>query len=255
MSTPKYISDNEYYLTDDGNLVHIEHDDWCSSPREWDNLGTFYTWMRGYNSPDDGRPDSIESLAYEYGLEDVNDSPAKFVGKFNACRGVALLVYAYDHSGVCYKASDANPFCDPWDSGIAGVIFATNEKIKKYRMIDEVTQDVRDAVRECLVGEVDEYNEWANGNCHMFTTYDKFGEAIDDCCGFIGNDVEGIAWNCGGLNECEFDSLDEFMDAHTNDLDVLERDLDGIDAMIERLRDQRVEVARKIAEHNMNNAA
>ena len=33
-------------------IVTIDEDEWFESPREWENLGTLYTWEGGYYSPD-----------------------------------------------------------------------------------------------------------------------------------------------------------------------------------------------------------
>ena len=217
----KYLADGTFYLNDEGNLVEIVSDDWCESPRhDGFNMGTFYTWMRSYESPDKGRPDGFDELGELYGIH-CEDSPAEFLNKFNKYVGVAMPVYAIDHSNVEYRCSLNNPFNDPWDSGFAGVIFATKERIREMYCIRRVTKKVRQRVIDEFVAEVAYYNDWANGRIHGYRMYDRHGEEIDSCYGFIGDDVVGIQNYTGTLHDCEFDHLYEYVAAHKDDPDVL----------------------------------
>lgn len=209
-----WICDGECYLNDEGNLVTIHLDCDCESPREWEcNMGTFLTWMNHYDSPDDNDFEGFDDLGMEYGIR-CEDNPGQFITKFNEKAGVCLPVYALVHSGVAYSASWSNPFHDPWDSGFVGVIFATKERIRELRCVKRVTKKVRHAVVEELMSEVELYNDWAQGSCYGFITYDCDGDEVDSCWGFIGSDPDksGLADACGGLNECNYYSLDEFVD-------------------------------------------
>ena len=210
-----YILDGECYLNDDGNLVTIGLDCDCESPREWEyNMGTFYTWMHNHMSPDDNDFDGFDDLGASFGIT-CDDNPGQFITKFNEKVGVCMPVYAIVHSGTVYHASWSNPFHDPWDSGFVGVIFATKERIRELRCVKRVTKKVRHAVVEELMSEVELYSEWAEGSCYGFTTYDKNGDEVDSCWGFIGCDADksGLAEECGGLKDCEYRSLDEFLEA------------------------------------------
>lgn len=219
-----YVADGEFYLNDDGNIVAIELDYDCESPRDYEyNMGTFYTWMRGYRSPDDDRPADMQELGERFGL-DIDDSIGQFCTAFmTESLGVAMPVYALDHSGVIYRAAYGNPFADPWDSGLAGVIFATNERIKELRCVPEVTREVRAEVQKEFEDEVELYNEWASGNCYGYIVTDKHGDEVDSCWGYIGSDAirSGLAEACNGLNDCNYYSVDEFVEAHENDDDVV----------------------------------
>ena len=99
-----------------GNMVKIVVDENCESPREWDNLGTFYTWDRRYCSPDKNPYVDVDSFMEEH--EEAIKEGDIFI----------LPVYKYEHSGVAYQTT---PFSCPWDSGQVGYIFVTKEKILK----------------------------------------------------------------------------------------------------------------------------
>lgn len=209
-----YICTGEVYLNDEGNLVAIENDCDCDSPRDWEcNMGTFYTWMNHYCSPDENDFSGFDDLGAGFGIR-CEDDPNEFIRKFNDKVGVCLPVYAIVHSGVAYSASCGNPFNDPWDSGFVGVIFATKERIRELRCVKRVTKRVRQEVVDELISEVDLYSEWANGCCYGFVTYDRNGDEVDSCWGFIGQDAvqSGLADECGGLNECSYRSLNDFVD-------------------------------------------
>lgn len=135
-------------------MYTIEHDPDCESPREWDNLGTFWTWHKRYRSPDPN-PGEVPKDA------------------------IVLPVYLYDHSGVSYST---RPFNCPWDSGQIGWIFVTNTKARSDYRVKRITAKVRARVLEGLRQEVEVYSQWANGETYGYVSRD------DSCWGFIGYD-------------------------------------------------------------------
>jgi len=218
------ISEGDVYLNEDGNLVVIHADYDCESPREWNELSKFYTWHPHYCSPDGETAPSMESLAdeldidydYEIGLFDL-------IKGINDKGGVALPVSMYDHSGVVYRTGSPTQFPDwQWDAGYVGLIYMTAEQVAEH-YAGQAPENAKAAARKALEKQVDVYSEWANGNCWYYVTYDKFGEQLDSCGGFIGENLEtnGLEEYAGKLNDCEFTSLADYVRHHANDTDVL----------------------------------
>lgn len=138
-----------------------------------------------------------------------------------AGKGEILLlpVSGYEHSGLTLSVGWPTQFVDwQWDAGFAGVIYTTRERAEKY--IGEHATD-----EEILAGmkfEVEYYDTWGNGNCWGFTSYDKLGNEVDSCWGFIGETTECMEDDFnGGLHDCKFDKLYEYVEAHKDDPDVL----------------------------------
>jgi hypothetical protein len=179
---PVASAQNKYFK------LEIHQDDDNESPREYDNLGTFITWDRGYNSPDTNdyrTPDDF--------LEAWHDWPG----------GVLLPVFKFEHGGVAYRTTD---FGDKWDSGQVGFIFASAEDIAK-NWGEKVTDSEwfaqhygagsssTDAVLGILVAEVEEYSMWANGESYGYILSEWKGnhdgedeyEEIESCWGFLGS--------------------------------------------------------------------
>lgn len=138
---------------------------------------------------------------FEWVLEKMNE------------RGMyALPVSAYEHGGIVYRTGGSNQFVDgQWDAGCVGLIYTTDDRIQEFGNKNYT----REQVYKWLSDEVEYYSEWAEGHCYGFITYDRNGNEVDSCWGFIGDDPvkSGLADSCGGLHECEFDSLDEFLEA------------------------------------------
>lgn len=189
-----------------GVTVEVHYDTDCESPRDYEgNIGLFlgfphrrYTigdepfdpgdagnfpcpdcWGEGHSSGGEAkcaRCDGTGECAPE-SLEDlINLVKARYDAR------MVLVVSMTDHSGVSYYTGLPR---DPWDSGVAGLIVATNAKIAEHR--PDVTDEELEAE---LVGEVREYGHWANGECYGYIVLDPDGEETDDSCwGFIGWDA------------------------------------------------------------------
>lgn len=170
------------------------------SPREYDNLSTFYTAHRRYTSPDkpsvSGRNDSLaiwKSVAKDLGMFEKggafeDDTPSSIeMYKEQIDQVVAALnesavwseVYLYDHSGTAYRASkDGNPFSCPWDSGMVGLVFCRNDKALTFFNQAEMTDDLRARVLKGMEGEVKTYSAWANGELYEWTVTDPDGDVV-----------------------------------------------------------------------------
>lgn len=159
----------ETFPAKDGHSVEIHYDDHPESPREWCNLGTFWTFHSRYNSPD---PDPDQEF------------------KPNDREHIWLPVFMYDHSGVIYRAAHSNPFHCPWDSGCVGIIWVSKAQVRKEYGWKLITADRRVQILNYLKGEVDTYSQWAAGEVYGFVTKDPEGEEIDSCWGFFDDSTD-----------------------------------------------------------------
>lgn len=120
---------------------------------------------------------------------------------------VWLPLWIYDHSGVSMSCGlRTYPYNDRWDSSQAGWIIT-------------VTSHKEQALKQ-MIAEVNEYDAYLRDNVYWYTTYrksesaellniecDEFADGwdyIDDCGGFIGDDIieNGMASTVGfGLEE------------------------------------------------------
>lgn len=240
---PTWICDGDTFTTDDGNYVEIKWDCDCESPREYDNLGTFYTWLNSYGSPD--KAPSLEDLFDEYDLWDEWEKVERanpvawFAAKLNELGHVAVPVSAYIHSGITYSVGTPSQFYDAqWDAGYAGVIFVEAEKVCGSDWcadITEITPETRKVINRYLADEVDYYDEWARGHCYGYVMYDKSGDEIDSCWGFIGDDAStsGIEDYTGKLAETSL-SLDDWIEVNAVVNEVAEDILAGMTAAYDK---------------------
>jgi hypothetical protein len=166
-----------------GNTIRIfpDFDGSAANPRDWDNLGTFWTQEYRHNSPD--------ALPVR---GNIFDSLCSVVGggeKGLRRHAIFLPVWKYEHGGVAYAAAESNPFSCPWDSGQAGYIFVTREEVRKEFNVSRITPKVREKVLKALRGEVAEYSKWANGEVYGYTITDPEGDEVDSCWAIIGLDA------------------------------------------------------------------
>ena len=111
----------------DGELYRfeIELDEDAESPREWSNLGHFYTWSSRYRSPDDNPYERYRDLVEELGYDPVDLR--------HRHKGVGFYVEKYEHGDVMFYLNDGGALSDDWDSCLVGVIYATREEISSIR--------------------------------------------------------------------------------------------------------------------------
>ena len=149
----------------------VVQDNWCDSPRvDMDNLGKFYLHTRSLD-------------VRECSEEDVERAVLK------------VPVWKYEHSGICVRACDENPFSCPWDSCQCGWVLAFREDILKEYGRKLITKKLIKKVKEVLVAEVELYNQWLNGEVYGWKTYKvdedvadedivDEGEELDSCWGY-----------------------------------------------------------------------
>ena len=158
-----------------GYAVVVKYDECPESPREWDNLGKLFLKTRSV-----------------YNTECTEKEMRK--------ARVRVPVYKYEHSGVILKAStDGNPFSCPWDSCLAGYIVAFAEDIRREYGVKRITKQIVDKVVDVLIGEIETYSQYVEGEVYGFETYKvdddvpdslvcEEGELVDSCWGFYGID-------------------------------------------------------------------
>lgn len=172
-------------------MIEIDYDEYSDSPREWDNLGTFYTWDDGYDSPDKNEfNNGIEFFEDMLGeklvsrVHDNNSNTSDFMKEIipHADKAGYILypVGKYEHRQVNYSLGCSSG----WDSGTVGVIFAKKEKIRHEYGIKNITKDIREKVEKNFAHEVWLYTQYANGEAYGFTVTDLLGNVIDSCSGF-----------------------------------------------------------------------
>ena len=158
--------------------IKIEPDEDAINPRELDNLGLF---LLGHKRYDVANETNINLNDY-HTADEVLKAVEKEYGK---C--FILPVYMYDHSGIVLNTTGFN--CK-WDSGQLGLIFVPYEKIRKEYSVKKVTKKILDKVRECLIGEVDIYGYYLNGDVYSYIIVDSNDDHKDSCWGYYGWDHE-----------------------------------------------------------------
>jgi hypothetical protein len=166
-----------YGFLDDRQL-EIYPDEDPDNPRSWDNLGVMVCLHGRYNLGDN----------HEYRSKDFNgwDELEEQI-KYNNPGCLIKPLYLYDHSGITISTG---PFSCPWDSGQIGFIFITQKSI------NEVFDGNESRGEQCLIGEVETYDQYLRGDIYRFILRDKPcekcsgpGEILDNCGGFYGNNT------------------------------------------------------------------
>ena len=184
------------FKTNKGILVE-EYDSAPMNPRNDENLGTFYTFMSNRHSPDSHNnfrtfSEWIDSI--------LSPTKATIVGTMfrneGAEKGMAALmeygkdagyilfpVWHYTHSGTVYACSITNPFSCQFDSGLAGVIFVTKERL--YREYGKrISTKIVAEVKRIFDAEVRLYGCYAEGEVYEYY-FEGEEDGIAGCYGDI----------------------------------------------------------------------
>ena len=161
-----------------GFTVSIYQEEDPGSPREWDNLGKMVCWHRRANLGDE----TIKTSNYQ--------NMDELVASFNAL--VCIPLYLYEHSGMTMTASYETYLRYPdrqWDAGQVGFIYVTEETLRKEYSIQpgqDIPPETLALVKQVLVGEVEEYDQYLTGDVYGYVVKDTAGEHVDSCWGFFG---------------------------------------------------------------------
>lgn len=173
---------------EDGVVAEISHDPHVSNPYEDDEGVEIVILHRRYSDPAEGRLGRTGGEVERWRAE-------------NAKEWFTINLWAYDHSGVVYRASVENPFTvdRDWDTAQAGIVALKRSEWGDGNLSDE-------ALTEYAVGVADEYSDWAAGNCYSFSLRSRDGSEIAEGNGLIGRDALEEA--AGAAAKTYFASLD-----------------------------------------------
>ena len=239
---PIYISDNNYFRWQyNGNeyVLHIQQDSYPENPRTlYDHdclMACFHSRYRLGDAIDQREPEAFwQGLVRKYVPEATlfnkanakpDEIPDRYTWEDNdgtvygnltswkvclyyvedltipQCQSllytylVSLPLWLYDHSGITISCGDREyPYNDRWDSGLVGWIVYARQK--------DDGEDWRERAFDRMRAEVEEYDQYLQGEIYGFTLY-KNREEIDSCWGYYGGDLakNGILDNCPGLAE------------------------------------------------------
>ena len=128
--------------------IEISQDDLAVNPRtEWNNFGTMACWHRNYILGDEQpKSDPLEyylELAEQFSNKNFYDLDDEI--KENLVYSefekyyISLPLYLYDHSGITMSTSS---FSCSWDSGQAGFIYISKEKLREEYSCKNVTKKI-----------------------------------------------------------------------------------------------------------------
>ena len=202
MKTYQYFNGQPaFFKLDNGEILELIQDEYAESPREWDNLGTLS--IASDIHIHEGDLQNIDDFLSHYKVKQSGYDKAALMRDIDSIQeaakkqgGVCLPVSAYDHSGITFYIGKPTA---QWDNYLAGFIYVSAETIREAYGRKRVTAKLRDRVEQVLANEIADFDDWANGNCWGYRVYDRNGEEVDSCYGFIGDDaLDWIADECGG---------------------------------------------------------
>jgi hypothetical protein len=175
------------------------------SPREWENLGKMLCSHSRYELGDE-QIGSEQEMIYcilnecNYPNPDQLDDDLseldnlEFIEKYASKMyklATVLPLYLYDHSGITMNTSG---FSCPWDSGQVGVIYVSNQSMKKEFNRKHMSKKLKQKAIDHLRSEVKVYDQYLTGEIYGFniepTDRNKSIECEDSCWGFYGYDHE-----------------------------------------------------------------
>lgn len=161
------------------------------SPRDWDNLSRMVCFHGRYFL---GDKTDLNSSMFS-GWEELKQYLIK---KEKAV--IIKPLYLYDHSGITISTS---PFSCPWDSGQIGFVYVTRKDLLDEYGKKRVTKKEKEKAEKILDSEVNVYDNYLVGNVFRYDIYDKNGNGVESCCGFICDSEEEV-WN---EFECEIKGI------------------------------------------------
>lgn len=164
--------------------VKTEQDPEPESPREWDNLGVMVCF----------RSRSTLGDKHDYKFHDYNSWDEMGADIVKREKVAAILpLFVYEHGGMTMNTTG---FSCPWDSGQVGFIYMTKEKYLENFGGKIMTPKRKQHAKEILVGEVETYDQYLQGEVYGFKILDEDDNEIDSCWGYYGEEYcleEGVA--------------------------------------------------------------
>jgi hypothetical protein len=153
------------------HTIEIENDEFCESPREWDNLCVFHIAHRRYAFGDKNYND----------FESIEEAEKEALDKGN----IVLPLFMYDHSGITISLS---PSSCSWDSGRVGFVEIPREKAIEELGKKIFSPEVKKRAMEIAAGEVETLDIYLRGDVYYYKVFNDNGEELDSCHGFF--DIE-----------------------------------------------------------------
>lgn len=184
-------------------------------PREYGDLGHMVCWAHRYRfgqEPQDRNVRSKGELAgilagilaealhldadQKANVEDNNTVEDLMRAIVKHTRTVVLPLYLFDHSGLSMSTSSRGfDMVDPgsWDHGQVGIIYMTENEMKKEYDAAEITEEVVKKAKDALRSVVHTYDLYLQGEVYYFRLYrESTDEDIDSCGGFYCDGTEEL---------------------------------------------------------------
>jgi len=141
-----------------------------------DNLGNMVCFHQRYSL---GDPHNIDHADFN-GWQAME---AHLIKTHNAV--IILPLFLYDHSGITLRT---HPFSCPWDSGQVGFIYMDRSTLLNVapRKPKRLTKASKAWATECLLTEVQAYDQYLTGDVWGYVIEDSDGNTVDACWGFYG---------------------------------------------------------------------
>jgi hypothetical protein len=190
-----------------GYQIEIHFDDQPESPRDWDNLGAMALFHPRYgleavdtNGENVSDPAEFiykaaiallsdkrwpqDKIEEDYELLQREEFIAKYLSLLER-HMIILPVYCYEHGGLTIRTS---PFSCPWDSNQLGWVYVTRKAVRGIWKKKAISPKVKAKVIENLVGEVELYDQFLQGQVFGFILFDGSEEEIDSCWGYYSEE-------------------------------------------------------------------
>ena len=133
---------------------------------------------------DDGKKvRSMSSMVGEITEERINKLVRAAIEKHY----VMLPLYLYDHGGLSISTG---AFSCPWDSGLVGWIYADRDTMLREwgGSSKRLTKQIKDKARKCLVGEVENYDQYLRGDVYgvCYQAFVRDGSVYEGECSACG---------------------------------------------------------------------
>ncbi|MCQ2232457.1 MAG: hypothetical protein MJZ30_11480 [Paludibacteraceae bacterium] len=166
-----------------GYTINIYYDECAENPfANWDMLGILYQ----------NRRSASMCGKYLQLLKDFDDGNGNVDWNRLERDYIWLRVYCYEHGGICLSCGrEGNPFSDPWDSGLYGIIARRKDEIRDEYGWKRITKERKEKILGYFESEIKVLSDYYEGNVFGYTITDPDGEETDDSCwGFYGSDHE-----------------------------------------------------------------
>ena len=177
-----------------GYKVTVEIDEFADNPRNWDNLGKWVCAHKRYTLPNEIKFDFNTFNSWE-------EVEAALSKRFD----YVIPLYMYDHSSLSFNLGGLSPYWQHgrWDGGQVGCVVANKSDIRRLFQVKKITKSIEARALDVLRGEVEDYDQYSNGNVYMVQITDPVDdELIDTCGGFYDVDEafesgKGVAESLG----------------------------------------------------------